>query len=269
MVVRAEFLALEDCHFYAQRITAIRDGMPTERLQAYANTRDSEAAIARNASASGNYGRQVSAYPVSAVRVETPQQDASDPGKIMTATPATAAYQFSTHPMISGEVVSVNDHQLVVDTYQGQQVGMVMDSRTVLPGMVEPGSLVRAEFAPMKDGRYYAKRVSTISSGVASREQAFAHTRDSDAVIAQNTTECGCYTGAVSSLSVHTETPAVERREIIPAPQAVIAASEPAPIVEEKTLPQTASNQPLVGLLGLLSLGAAGALRLTRGFRSA
>jgi hypothetical protein len=93
---------LEDCHFYAQRITADPDGMPTDRLQAYANTRDSEAAIARNASASGNnarnYGRNdsrpygwsynsyVSQYSASPAG-PSPRQDASYPGRIVSATP--------------------------------------------------------------------------------------------------------------------------------------------------------------------------------------
>lgn len=263
-VVRAEFLALEDCHFYAQRITAIRGGMPTDRLQAYANTRDSDAAIARNASASGSYNRSysghVSQYQVSAAGRVGPQQTKSHPGRIMSATPATADYQFSTHPMISGRVVSVNDHQMIVDTYQGQQVGMVMDSRTVVPSKVAPGALVRTEFAPMKDGRYYAKRVSQVSSSVASREQAFAHTRDSDAVIAQNTTDCGCCTNMVTAANVNREPPAVVYREIVARPEPVLAVNEPV----EETLPQTAGNQPLIALLGLLALGAAGGLMLTR-----
>jgi len=266
MVMQAEFLALEDCHFYAQRITAIRSGMPTERLQAYANTRDSDAAIARNASGSGrydgSYDAHVSQYPVGTARRVSPQQDPSYPGRIMSATPATADYQFSTHPMISGQVVSVNDHQLVVETYQGQQVGMVMDSRTVVPGKVAPGKLVRAEFAPMKDGRYYAKRVYEVSSSVASREQAFAHTQDSYAVSAQNTTDCGCCVNTVIAANVTPEPPAVVRY-IAPKPEPVAAAIEPEPVVEE-TLPQTASNQPLIGLLGLLALGAASTLMLTR-----
>jgi LPXTG-motif cell wall-anchored protein len=268
MVVRAEFLALEDCHFYAQRITAIQDGLPTSRLQAYANTRDSDAAIARNASASGgNYYRQASAYPASSSYRSSPQQSESHPGRIMSAAPATADYQFSTHPMVSGRVASVNDHQIVVDTYQGKQVGLVMDSRTVVPGQVAPGTLVRAEFAPMKDGRFYAKRVSSVSSAVASREQAFAHTLDSDAVMAQNTTECGCCTN-MAMAAVATPEPVIVYREIAARPVPVAAVIEPEPVVEE-ALPQTASNQPLIALLGLLALGAAGAVTMTRRLRRA
>jgi LPXTG-motif cell wall-anchored protein len=273
MVMRAEFLALEDCRFYAQRITAIQDGLSTQRLQAYANTRDSDEAIAHSVAPPGNYGgtyaRQASMNQFSAAGRDIPQQSASNPGRIVSATPTTADYQFSTHPMISGRVFSVNDHQLVVDTYQGQQVGMVMDSRTLVPGRVAPGTFVHAEFASMKDGRYYAKRISPISSGVASREQAFAHTRDSDAVMALNTTDCGCCMQTQGAMSVNTEPPAVERREVVAAPEPVAVQEAPAPVVEEKTLPQTASNQPLIALLGLLALGAAGALMLTRRPRSA
>jgi LPXTG-motif cell wall-anchored protein len=272
MVVRTEFLALEDCHFYAQRITAIRDGLPTQRLQAYANTRDSDAAIARNASAYGSNGRgydaHVSQYQAKSGWRASPQQNESYPGRIMSAAPATADYQFSTHPMISGEVVSVNDHQLIVETYQGQQVGLVMDSRSVVPGKVAPGTLVRAEFAPMKDGRYYAKRISSISASAASREQALAHTRDSDAVAAQNTTDCGCC-GNMASMASVTPEPVIIYREIAARPEPVIAASEPVPVVYEETLPQTAGNQSTIVLLGLLSLGAAGALMLTRRLRRA
>jgi len=32
------------------------------------------------------------------------------------AVPSTTSYHFSSHPMISGTVVTVNDHQMVVDT---------------------------------------------------------------------------------------------------------------------------------------------------------
>ena len=269
MVMRAEFQALENCRFYAERITPIRDGMSTQRLQAYANTHDSEAAIARTVAASGNhnwsYSQQANLYQASAAGRESPQQAASYPGRIMTATPTTADYQFSTHPMISGQVVSVNDHQMVVDTYQGQQVGMVMDSRTLVPGKVAPRTLVRAEFTPMKDGRSYAKRVSVISSSVASREQAFAHTRDSYASIAQNTTECGGCMSMMSAPSMSMVTPAVERREIVAAAEPVVAQNTPAPVEElPETLPQTASKQPLIALLGFLALGAAGAVAIGR-----
>ena len=266
MVMRAEFLALEDCRFYAQRIIAIRSGMSTDRLQAYANTHASGEALAGNASALGG-SRQASAES----RGNLPQASSeSSPGPSMKATPTTVDYLFSTRPMISGRVVSVNDHWLVVETEQGQQVGLVMDSHTMVPGEVAPGTIMRAQFTQMKDGRYYAQRISEIGSGVAGREQAYAQTRDSDIMIASSPPDCGF----VSTAARSTVTSAVERREDAVTPDAVVAQSAPAPVVAQsapepvvespKTLPQTASHQPLLALLGLLALGTAGVMVIKR-----
>ena len=70
-------------------------------------------------------------------------------------------------------------------------------------------------------------------------------------------------------------TSAVERHESVVTPVAVVARntpvqpavveSAPAQVVERpETLPQTASKQPLIALMGLLALGAAGALAIAR-----
>jgi LPXTG-motif cell wall-anchored protein len=264
MVMRADFLAQEDCRFYAQRIVPVRGGTSTNRLQAYANTRDSHETIERNASAfGGGYRSASSETPASTENRETGPQTVGEhsPGATMRATPTTSDYGFSTRPMISGRVVSVNDHLLVVETEQGQQVGLVMDSRTMVPGEVGPGTIFRAEFTQMKDGRAYASRIYWIGNGVAGREQAYAHTRDSDLVLARNTSDCGC----VSAATRNTMTSAVENHEEVIRPDAVVAESAPAPVVESpETLPQTASSQPLIALLGFLALGAAGALAIGR-----
>jgi hypothetical protein len=258
MVMRAEFLALEECRFYAQRIMPVRGGMSTNRLQAYANSRDSREPLARNASASGGYASQARAEG----RESSPQtMGEHSPGTVMTATPTTADYRFSTRPMLSGRVITVNDHRLVVETDQGQRVGLVMDSRTMVPGQVAPGSVMRAEFTQMKDGRYYAKRISRSGSGIADREQAYAHTRDSDLVIAGNPADCGF----VSAATGNTVT-SLERREAASDP--VVGQSAPVPVAESPTtLPQTASNRPLILLLGLLALGSAGVVTVVRGSR--
>jgi LPXTG-motif cell wall-anchored protein len=264
MVMRAEFLAQEDCRFYAQRIVPVRDGTSTNRLQAYANTRDSRETIERNASAfGGGYRAASSGSQASAeTRVTQPQaMGEHSPGPSMKANPTTSDYLHSTRPMISGRVVSVNDHLLVVETEQGQQVGLVMDSRTMVPGQVAPGTIFRAEFTQMKDGRPYANRIYWIGNGVAGREQAYAHTRDSDVVLARNTVDCGC----VSAPTRNTATSAVAPHEEVIRPDAVVVESDPTPIAESpETLPQTASSQPLIALLGFLALGAAGALAIGR-----
>jgi hypothetical protein len=189
----------------------------------------------------------------------------------MKANPTTSDYLLSTRPMISGRVVSVNDHLLVVETEQGQHVGLIMDSRTMVPGEVAPGTIFRAEFTQMKDGRPYANRIYWIGNGVAGREQAYAHTRDSDLVLARNTLDCGC---CVSAATQNTVTSAVAPREEVIRPDAVLVQSAPAPVVvlsvpapvveSPETLPQTASYEPLIALLSFLALGAAGALAIGR-----
>ena len=260
MVMRAEFLALEDCRFYAQRIMPIRGGMSTNRLQAYANTSDSRETILRNASASGNYRESSDRLVLADNRVSEPQTIGEhSSGAVTKAVHSTADYLVSTRPMLSGRVVSVNDHLLVIETDQGQPVGLVMDSHTMVPREVAPGTLVRADFTQMKDGRYYAKWITPKPSGDVDREQAYAHTRDSDAVIASNVSDCGC----VSTTTRNSATSSVERRETVVTPVAVV---ESAPVVQE-TLPQTASKQPLILLLGLFALGSAGLVTVVRSAR--
>lgn len=269
MTMRAEFLALEDCRFYAQRIRPIRGGMSTKRTQAYANTRDSREVIARGATASVHAIEAGSATPAGAGdRVDLPQRiGAHSPGAMMTATPNTADYRSSTRPMISGRVVSVNDHRLVIATHQGQTVGMVMDSRTMVPREVAPGTFLRVEFQQMADGRYYAKRVNLVGDDVASREQTYSQTLDSDMVVARNSADCG-FTNAAGSDAPVSGIGAAERYQVASTPDAVVAQSEPVRLVERaETLPQTASHQPLILLLGLSSLGAAGFITILRGLR--
>src|SRR4029453_14201672 len=132
MAMRAEFVALEDCRFYAQGVLPIRGGRAPHRPQAYANPQDSHEALALDPSGSRGYGVESAES-----RVTLPQTVGEhSPGAIMSATPTTADHQFPTRPMISGRVISVNDHLLVVETDQGQTLGLVMDSRTMVPGEV-------------------------------------------------------------------------------------------------------------------------------------
>jgi hypothetical protein len=265
MVIRADFKALEDCRLYAQVVTALRGSASTERLQAYANTHDSPEAIARNATAEGGrWAQEPSRMTASGARVTSQQSmGAHSPGMVMKATPTTNDYVHSTRPMVSGRVVTVNDHRLVLRTNQGQRVGMVMDSQTMLSRAVAPGAFVRTEFARLKDGRYYAKIVDIVGEGVAEREQTYAHTIDSDNLVAQDVQDCDpVYAGTGGAV-----TSAVPRRNVSVYSEPISARSEPESDAElPLTLPQTASGQPLLLLLGALSLGAAAAVKFARGF---
>src|SRR2546428_11524998 len=98
-------------------------------------------------------------------------------GTALAAIPSTTDYLLATQPMISGRVVSVNDHAMVVDTDQGQQVTLAVDSRTMVPTDLGPGMVMRVEFKVIENGHFYAKRVIPIRSGVStSRELAYART---------------------------------------------------------------------------------------------
>ena len=123
----------------------------------------------------------------------------------------------------------------------------------MVPREVAPQSYVRADFTPMGDGRLLATRLRTVESGVVDREQAYAHTHDSDLALAQNTTDCGC-----ENTVTHNTTAAAVAQ---PAPERVV--------YRDVVLPQTASNQPLILLLGFLALGCAGAVMAVRSRRTA
>lgn len=276
MVVRTEFVAMPDCHFYAERIMPLRTGMSADREQVYANTKDSPGVIMRNATATGgpmvdmntDTGQTMSMNQHMAMmakdRRETSNQALGphSPGMVMTATPITADHGYSSRPMMSGRVLSANDHQLQVATEQGQRVGLVLDSRTLLPAEVGPGVAVRAEFTPMQDGRFYANRVHVVRETTLEREQAYAHTLDGVNALAQNTTDCNTVHSMVEGpvRTVYVDHP--DKVQVSVA-QTTRVAADPAPV-----LPQTASTQPWLLLASLLALGGGGGAMLLRASRT-
>src|SRR5690349_12188506 len=108
-------------------------------------------------------------------------------GTAIASVPPSVAYHFSSHPMISGTVVSVNDHQMVVDTDQGERVALEVDTRTMAPRDLGPGMVMRAEFLALDDCRFYAQRIMPIRGGMSTdRLQAYANTHDTPEAIAQS-----------------------------------------------------------------------------------
>ncbi|HKQ58862.1 MAG TPA: hypothetical protein VJY35_13440 [Candidatus Eisenbacteria bacterium] len=313
MIMRAEFRALENCRLYATRVMPMRGNLPVaafERQQAYANTRDEateqyastgDGMHERNAFSSAEYRREHGYVPANArPRVTEPQPIGEhSPGGVMTATPATTAYEQSTRPMITGSVVSVNDHHMVVATDQGQKVGVTMDSYTMIPADVAPGSIVRIDFKRMRDGRYYAKGIHRITEGMLNREQAYAYTRDSEFLVAQNVDDCWSSAGggsatATSASADHTtgydattaenrptdangnaavdengQTVTDENATNDAYAQANPDGNAPANGENPESLPRTASNRPMILLFGALALGAAAMLIIRRRFFTA
>lgn len=276
MMVRTEFAALENCRFHAERIIPVRDGMPSQRLQAYANTRESNEHLATNAS---EYRHAAMQRPdrVATAAIAAENQRLSERGTVMRAMPGTADHNYSTRPLVSGTVLSVNDHRVVVETDQGRKVAVVMDSRTLVPREIAPGSHLRAEFKQMQDGRYYAQRIHLIPSGTEYREQAYANTMDNDVASAGVVGDCESVVptpgNAATAASVAAYQPvgstdktadqnAADRDGSSNPEEDQVAANEGAN--GDGSLPETASQRPLFLLLGLLALGAAGAFTYVR-----
>ena len=287
MYVRTEFAALENCRFHADRVIAVRPGMPNERFQAYANTQESRELIASNealrtASMRGPDGTMYTATTTNAAwRPNTPSR-----GTVMRAMPGTADHLDSTTPLISGTVMSVNDHRVVVETDQGQKVALVMDSRTLVPRDIAPGSMMRAEFREMQDGRYYAQRIRLVGKNSEYREQAYAYTRDSDVSSAGIIGDCESVvpTPGNSATSVAgdphgddrvSDRDATRDRDMS-TDQGMSADHDKKKGSDEDrisandehgrdgTLPDTASRRPLFLILGLLGLASAGAITYLR-----
>ncbi len=173
MTVRVDFAAHENCRLYAERVWAVRGDAPAARSQAYANARHDADARKKPAAAARANGAAAPA-----------------PDMNMNAPRATFAWESSIRPMIAGRVVSANDHLLIVDTEQGQRVGVVMDSHTLVPGEVGPGVAIRAQYRHMDDGRYLAQRVYAIPESAAEREQAYAWSRDRNLALDPATVDC-------------------------------------------------------------------------------
>jgi hypothetical protein len=153
-------------------------------------------------------------------------------GSALAAIPSTTDYLLATQPMISGKVATVNDRAMTVDTDQGGQVTLAMDSKTMVPTDLAPGMAMRVEFKAMPDGHLYARRVIPIRGGMnTGRELAYARTGSH--AMAQYASNDG-------------------------------AAEDSG----NEGLPQTAGVQPLIALLGLLALASAGVLAMSRRLRS-
>ena len=154
-------------------------------------------------------------------------------GAALAAIPSTTAYLLATQPLISGKVATVNDHMMTVDTYQGGHVTLAVDSKTMVPTDLGPGMAMRVEFKAMPDGHLYARRVTPIRSGM-DMDRELAYARTGARSIERYAAHDASYEGG-----------------------------------NRGSLPQTASNQPLFILLGLLALASAGALALSRRLRRA
>ena len=99
----------------------------------------------------------------------------------LAAIPSTADYRNATQPLITGRVLMVSEHDMVVSTEQGNEIPLTLDSRTMVPADLAQDMMVRVEFHFLDDGTRYAKRVIPIRSGQrVTRELAYSRERDDD-----------------------------------------------------------------------------------------
>ena len=82
-----------------------------------------------------------------------------------TTIPATTEYRNATQPMVTGTVLMMNQRSISVETEQGDDVTLTLDSRSVVPMDLTPGMMVRVEFHYMNDGSRHVGRVIPVRSG--------------------------------------------------------------------------------------------------------
>jgi LPXTG-motif cell wall-anchored protein len=251
MPVRIEFGRTENGVAHAQRVVPMRSGMTPSRELAYTHIGDDAATAARYAStASGDDPRDGRSHVTSSTLVASTQ-----------ATPSTLAYRLATEPWIIGDVVSVNDHELVVDNDRGEQVTLAMDSHTLVPTDLAPGMPMRVEFKTMKDGTTYARRIVPMRDMAATdREMASAEVEENEDQTPTEAAETSATDEGHYMLASATDgTPAAEVKEEAAEHELATTSGE-----DSERLPQTASEMPLLALLAGLALAGAGATAFVR-----
>lgn len=274
MMMRVEFKFLDDGTRYAERVIPIRSGQKVTRELAYSNERaptdvqlagttESDAMGATHESHHGGTAHVAmgTTADMNEMRVRprrtfatTAYSATNQPlGTPLRPIPATDAYNVATQAMIVGEVQAVNDHRMVVATDQGHDVRVEMDTRTLVPTDLQTGMGVRVEYRALGNGAKLATRVVPVwhetditTAEMAGQEIAYAST---DQVIAQNQTQDTGHTDHAEHAT--TDQPATD------------VATEPTQ-TSDGTLPATAGNLPMIGLLAILALGGAAALARRR-----
>jgi hypothetical protein len=107
-------------------------------------------------------------------------------GVALAAIPSTTDHRNATTPMITGTAMLVNEHQILINTEQGEEVLLSLDSRTTVPADLAQGMMMRIEFKYLEDGSRLAERVIPIRSGMrTTRELAYSNERQDGEEVAQ------------------------------------------------------------------------------------
>ncbi|HEY3174205.1 MAG TPA: hypothetical protein VGK94_00430 [Candidatus Polarisedimenticolia bacterium] len=131
---------------------------------------------------------------------------------------------------LSGEIISVSDSSVVIKTSTGAEVTFAVDDKSSVPPNIAAGDSVKVDFDTPGGSTYHAVSVTAQS-------------------------DTGSTTGSASDSS---QTP--------PAGDSSDQGANTGTQPEQEAMPHTASPLPIIVLMGVLSLGAAVAMRrLSRG----
>ena len=72
---------------------------------------------------------------------------------------------YSPSPAVMGEVVSMNSHSVTVRTAQDEEMVFEFDSRTMMPMTLPTGQRVKVEFHLMDNGMHHAGRITRLEPG--------------------------------------------------------------------------------------------------------
>ena len=173
-------------------------------------------------------------------------------GTASAVTPNTTEYVQKTQATITGTLVSIDDRLIVLDTDQGQRVTLLMDSRTMLPVNHAPGQSMRIHFRVLENGQYYAERLTPLDD-LELHNVSYRDYDESGGAVRQTTTSRN--SGYDNDEGAEGAGEAGEGSDVTSSATSTGTA-----------LPQTASNQPLIALLGLVAL--AGSVVLARSRRA-
>lgn len=258
MMMRVQFKYLEDGSRLAERVIPIRNGEKTTRELAYANERQDnygEAQLAATGEVQPTETHEYGSHPYDTHMSPAASVTNQPLGTPLKPAPSTQPYRIATEPALTGRVAMVNDHHVVVDTDQGHAVPVEMDSRTLIPSDLQSGMGVRVEYKTLEDGTKLATRVTPVSGvEVPEREMATSTTAYQEEAMPAS------YNGGASTSS--TDEQVAQNQSATEAQENDANAN-----TDRDRLPKTASNQPLIATLGLLSLAAAGALAMRRRLR--
>jgi LPXTG-motif cell wall-anchored protein len=195
-------------------------------------------------------------------------------------------------PTITGSVASVNEHSVTVNTDGGENMLFEVDSRSMVPTELPAGTRVRIEFHLMESGKYHAARITPIRGGEMTESEGKMPAEHAGNWGAPSGESEGSSTSGTTYTPEASRTPAAagteqhmtERTEPYPAgSETKVESSSGTPSTTtsssnqsneeattgEQELPQTSSSIPLLGILGLMALGAGLLLWLARRRRSA